>query len=170
MRWTLPLLLALTPLAAAPAQAAAAPGDLSVVIMSGDTTNTTSYGASSSDEWRRAKALQRGKQPLLYVRKDGAAYVIRDAAVLARADAIFKPQRDLGARQGALGAEQGRLGSRMAGAPPRDLARLGAQMSELGSRQSALGAEQSRLATRARPQLEALVADALRRGLAQRVD
>lgn len=194
MRWTLPLLLAIAPLAALHAAPA---GGLSVTLLSGKNSNTTSWN-SSGDDWRRVQALRRGNEPLLYVRQGGSAYVIRDAGVLARADAIMKPQRDLGARQGALGAqqgelgrrqgmigaEQGRLGARMADASVRrsdavaaqmeELGRrqaaLGAQQEALGRRQSALGAEQSRLAERARPQFEALVADAIRRGLAERVN
>lgn len=196
MRWTLPLLLALTPLAAV--QAGPADG-FSFTLLSGKNSNTSSYGkAGKANDWSRAQALRRGNEPLLYVRQGGAAYVIRDAEVLARADALLKPQRELGARQGALGAQQGelgrqqgalgaqqaQLGSLMAdtsvrragdlGAQMGELGRrqsaLGAQQAELGKRQAALGAEQARLASLARPQFEALVADAIRRGLAQRVD
>ena len=189
MRWiVLPLALAI-----APAQQASA-ADLSYVLV-------TSHGSTmsgSSDDFRRAEHYRAGSAPLLYVRQDGRAYVIRDAAILQRAEAIMKPQQDLGARQGelgaqqgelgsrqgALGAEQGRLGARMADSTPRQMAELGRQQGELGrrqaelgrqqaalgERQAALGREQARLVQLARPQFRALVTEAIRKGLAQRVD
>lgn len=194
MRWTLPLLLALTPLAAT--QAVARDG-LSITLVSGRNTNTASYNSNGND-WTRVQSLRQGNQPLLYVRKGDAGYVIRDAAVLAQVAAIMKPQQDLGARQGALGGEQGALGTRqgalgaqqarlggaMAARGPRGAEALAAQMRELGrqqaelgeqqralgQRQAALGEQQSRLASLARPKLEAVVADAIRRGLAKRVE
>lgn len=185
MRWiVLPLALAI-----APAQQASA-ADLSYVLV-------TSHGSTmsgSSDDFRRAEHYRAGSAPLLYVRQDGRAYVIRDAAILQRAEAIMKPQQDLGelgaqqgelgSRQGALGAEQGRLGARMADSTPRQMAELGRQQGELGrrqaelgrqqaalgERQAALGREQARLVQLARPQFRALVTEAIRKGLAQRVD
>jgi hypothetical protein len=194
MRWPLPLLLALAPLA--PLQAAPADG-FGFVLLSGKDRSTSTINGDGTD-WSRAKALRRGDEALLYVRQGGARYVIRDAQILARAEAIMKPQQELGARQGALGAQQGelgarqgelgaqqaRLGSLMADAGVRragDLgaqigelgrrqAELGARQAELGSRQAELGRQQARLAALARPKFEALVADAIRRGLAQRID
>lgn len=194
MRWTLPLLLALAPLAAVQANPSSG---FSITLLSEKGNNTSSYN-SNGDDWRRAQALRRGKEPMLFVRQGSIAYVIRDPAVLARADALIEPQRELGRRQGALGAKQGelgreqgalgiqqaRIGLRQASDQDRRSGTLAAQMEELGQRQaaldaqqealgrrqSALGAEQSRLAARARPQFEALVADAIRRGLAQRVN
>ena len=193
MRYIVPLFLALAPVQALAAQSA---DRMSYVLMSGDGNSSTMNG--STDDLRLAKSLRAGNAPMLYVREGGSAYVIRDAAFLRRADAIMKPQRDLGARQGelgrqqgelgrrqgTLGAEQGRLGRLMADTPPRRMGALGTQMAELGrrqsdlgkqqvalgSRQAALGREQARLAELAKPQFRALVADAIRRGLAQRVD
>jgi len=194
MRWTLPLLLALAPLAAAQA---APETSLSVTLLSGNNSNTTSYNSKDND-WSRVQALRQGNQPLLYVRQGAAGYVIRDPAVIAQAEAIMKPQRELGARQGALGAQQGelgrqqgalgsrqaRLGGAMAARGTRGAEALAAQMRELGrqqaalgerqaalgDRQAALGDQQSRLAAQAKPKFEALVAEAIRRGLAQRVN
>jgi hypothetical protein len=194
MRYIVPLLLALAPV---PALAAPSADRMSYVLMSGD-GNSSSMMNGSSDDLRLAKSLRAGNAPMLYVREGGSAYVIRDAAFLRRADAIMKPQRDLGARQGelgqqqgelgrrqgTLGAEQGRLGRLMADTTLRRMGALGTQMAELGrrqsdlgkqqaalgSRQAALGREQARLAEQAKPQFRALVADAIRRGLAQRVD
>ena len=192
MRWMVPLLLAIAPVQALHAESA---DRLSYVLLTGDGSNMMS---SSSDDIRRARALQAGGAPLLFVRQDGVAYVIRNPAILGRANAIMAPQRELGRRQGALGeqqgelgrkqgalgAEQGRLGALMMNSTPRQMGELGRQQGELGRRQAALGEQQAilgrqqaalgrhqaRLAEAAKPKLRALVADAIRRGLAQRVD
>ena len=192
MRWIVPLLLAIAPVQAAYADSA---DRLSYVLLTGDGSNMMS---SSSDDIRHARALQAGGAPLLFVRQDGVAYVIRNPAILGRANAIMAPQRELGRRQGALGeqqgelgrkqgalgAEQGRLGALMMNSTPRQMGELGRQQGELGRRQAALGEQQAilgrqqaalgrhqaRLAEAAKPKLRALVADAIRRGLAQRVD
>jgi hypothetical protein len=198
MRWIVPLLLAIAPLHAVPTQAAstASADRLSYVFFADGSGN--SFASGNTDDFRRAKAWRAGNAPFLYVRDGGAAYVIRDPAILARARAIMAPQQELGRRQGALGeqqgelgrrqgalgAEQGRLGAMMADARVRELGELGRQMgdlgrrqaalgeqqSALGSRQAALGREQARLAKLAQPQLRALVAEAVRRGVARPVD
>jgi hypothetical protein len=168
----------------------------SYVFLSPGSRSSTMSG--SMDDMRRAEALRSGREGLLYVRQAGVAYVIRDAATLRQAEAIFEPQRALGAqqaelgkrqaslgqRQGRLGAEQGRLGRLQAASAPRGVSELGRQQSELGrqqgelgkqqgvlgQQQGALGREQARLARIADSKLHALVAEAIRRGVAQRVD
>ena len=187
-------LAALAALAMSPAAMAADHG--SYVLFEPGSDSISMSG--SSDDLSRARALRVGNEALLYVRQGGAAYVIRDPATLHQARALFEPQEalgaqqaelgsrqaELGSRQAALGSQQAELGSRQADATPSqaaDLARqqselaqrqgeLGQQQAALGEQQSALGREQSRLARVAQDQLEALVADAMRRGLAQRVD
>ncbi|HWJ59002.1 MAG TPA: hypothetical protein VNR68_05100, partial [Sphingomicrobium sp.] len=62
----------------------------------------------------------------------------------------------------ALGRQQGELGRRQG--------ELGRQQGELGRRQGELGKEQGRLAELAKPQFRALVEEAIRRGVAKRVD
>jgi hypothetical protein len=166
------------------------------VLFASDSDSTSMSG--STDDIRRARAVRNGQEALLYVRQGNAAYVIRDPATLRQAKAIFEPQEDLGAqqgelgrrqgelgaKQGELGAEQGRLGALQANARPREAAELGRQQGELGRRQGELGKqqgelgrqqgelgrEQARLADIAQGQIRALIADALRRGLAQRVN
>ena len=157
----------------------------------------SSMMSGSTDDLRRARSLRAGREGLLYVRRGGAAYVVRDAATLRRAEAIFEPQRALGARQAelgsrqaalgrrqaALGAEQARLGARQAGASPSRAAAFARQQSELGKQQDALGRqqdalgrqqdalgrEQDRLGRQAQERLRALLEDAIRQGVAQRV-
>ena len=197
MRWIVPLLLAIAPAAAVSADTVSTGSTdrLSYVLLTGNDGSTMMSG--SSDDIRRARALRTGDAPLLYVRDHGVAYVIRDAAILRRAEEIMRPQRELGdrqgelgkqqgelgRRQGALGAEQGRLGAKMADARVRELGELGRQQGELGRQQAALGEQQAelgrhqaelgrqqaRLAELAQPQFRALVTEALHRGLAQRV-
>lgn len=198
MRWIVPLLLAIAPAqsALAGSHGAGSVDRLSYVLFDGN--GDSSMMSGSSDDFRRAKAYRAGHSPLLYVRLDDAAYVIRDAALLAQAHAIMEPQRQLGNRQGelgrqqgelgsrqaALGAEQGRLGALMANSTPRQMtalaerqaalgerqASLGAQQEALGERQAELGRQQEQLAELAKPQFRALVNEAIRRGLAQRVN
>ena len=183
------------PATAASTTEAAADKIAYVLLASGSESSSMS---GSMEDMRRARALRTGQEGLLYVRSGGAGYVIRDPATLRRAEAIFAPQRALGERQGELGRQQGELGRRQgelgrqqgelgrqqAEAPPRlaaelgrkqgELGRqqgeLGRQQGELGGRQGELGREQGRLALLANDQIRALVADAIRRGLAQRVD
>jgi bla regulator protein BlaR1 len=181
---------------AGPARAATSESGhrLSYVLMTGDGDSMMS---ASSADYDGARALRAGGAPLLYVRQNGAAYVIRDPAILRRAEQIMQPQQEMGRRQaelgrqqaglggqqGAIGAQQGRLGAMMAASTPaqmralgdqqRDLGRrqeaLGVQQAALGQRQAALGREQARLAALAEPQFRALLDEAIRRGLARRV-
>lgn len=154
--------------------------------------------SGSMDDVRRARAVRSDGEGLLYVRQGASAYVIRDAATLRRAQALFEPQRLLGARQSELGsrqsalgqqqsrlgAQQARLGLRQASSSPQeaealahqqdDLGRqqdaLGRQQDVLGREQDALGREQDRVARIAEEQLRTLVDEAIRSGLAQRVE
>ena len=167
----------------------------SYVLFAADSDSVSMSG--SSEDIRRARGLRNGREPLLYFRDGAAAYVIRDPATLRQAKAIFKPQEDLGLRQGELGrrqgalgrkqaelgAEQARLGVLQASSPPRSAAALGRQQGELGRRQGELGRqqgelgrqqgelgrEQARLARIAQDRIKALVMDAVRRGTAQRI-
>ena len=197
MRWIVPLALAMAPLPALAAHSTDgwSSDRLSYVLMSGDDHHSMMSG--STQDYNRARAYRSGNAPLLYVRLEGAAYVIRDAAILQRAEAIMAPQKELGRRQGALGRqqgelgrrqgalgrEQGRLGRLMADARVREMGAIGRQQGELGRQQGALdvqqaalgrqqgelGREQARLAKLAEPQFRALVSEAIRRGVAQRV-
>ena len=168
----------------------------SYVLMSAGSQSSMMSG--STDDLRRARALRAGREGLLYVRQGGAAFVVRDPATLRRAEEIFAPQRALGARQAelgsrqaglgsrqaALGGEQARLAARQIGASPGSAGAFSRQQSELGERQDALGRqqdvlgreqdalgrEQERLSRQAEAGLRALIADAIRSGVAQRLN
>jgi hypothetical protein len=176
---------------------AAADNDRTAYVLFSQGSRSTTMSGSTED-LGRAKRLRVGGEAMLYVRQGGAAYVIRDPATLRRAGAMFEPQQTLGARQAelgsrqaalgsrqaALGARQARLGAQQAGASPsravvlgREQAALGRRQDELGRQQdvlgrqqSALGRQQASLAREADAKFRALLADALRRGLARRVD
>lgn len=167
--------------------------DGAVILLEAGSRSTMVHGSLS--DLAAARALRRGGEALLYVRHDGRAYVIRDAATVREAEAIFRPQAELGRRQGELGSRQGALGTRQAALGRRqaeiglrqasagrsdgdsrlqdELGRLqdelGRQQEALGRQQSALGREQERLGREAAAKIRALVEDALRRGVAQPV-
>jgi hypothetical protein len=154
--------------------------------------------SGSTDDVSRARSLQADGQALLYVRQGGSAYVIRDPATLRKAKSLFEPQEalgrqqaELGSRQAALGRQQAQLGRQQADLSYRriddargdveDVARrqeaLSLQQSLLGKQQAALGRQQAELGRQQRDlgrvadeQMRILFADALRSGLAQRVD
>jgi hypothetical protein len=183
-----------------PAQAVAnvhRPSDSQTYVLFSEGSGSTTMSGSMED-MHRARALRAGREALLYARHEGIAYVVRDAATLRRAQAIFEPQQAMGARQAelgarqaalgrrqaALGAEQARIGRQQAAASPQRAAALGHQQAELGRQQdtlgrqqdalgreqSALGREQERLGREAHAQLRRLLAEAIRTGVARRAD
>lgn len=129
LRWLAMAAFVATTMSAIPTQASEGPAftsssDDSFILLTGK--NSTMMRGSTAD-LHEARRLRSGGEPLLYFRRDGKAYVVRDAAVLRQAEAIMKPQADLGARQGELGARQGALGARQG--------ELGRQQATLAVRQ-----------------------------------
>lgn len=186
--------MASAPGAAETARAGWAASDSYILMRAGENASLMMHG--STDDLRRARALRTGGEPLLYVRRDGKAYLIRDAATLRQADAIFAPQQALGRQQAALGSRQAGLGSRQAALggrqaelssrqvaarrPSADFSReqeelgrqqaaLGEQQRALGEQQARLGEEQARLARAAQAKFRALVDASLRRGVAREI-
>ncbi len=157
--------LALTALAGAPAHAMvgpaepaawrAAPGaaptwerrvddELRFVYFRDDRSTTMS---GSDGDVARARRYRRSGEPLLWFRRDGREYVVRDPHVLREVDDLWEPvsrigaeQGRIGARQGALGAEQGRHGARQG--------EIGARQGRVGARQGLIGARLGVLAAR----------------------
>jgi bla regulator protein BlaR1 len=103
------------------------------VLLSGD--NAT-MGGSMAD-LHRAKALSTGGKDLLYVRRNGKSYVIRDPKMLEQARASFEPQTKLGSQQAELGKKQAELGMKQA--------ELGKKQAELGMKQAEFGKKQAEL-------------------------
>ena len=110
----------------------------------------------------------------LWFRRDGKAYVVRDAATLTQADAAWAKTRELNAQMGALSArmqphseKMQALGARMQALqvevvqPPEmetariEMERLGRRMQALGERQGALGARMAGADAAERDRLQA---------------
>jgi beta-lactamase regulating signal transducer with metallopeptidase domain len=119
-------------------------GENSWVYLSGE--NTSMSGSSSDlEEVKRLRGRDQGD--LLWFKRDGKAYVVRDAATLQRVKEIWRPVGELGAQQGKLGAQQGKLGAEQ-GKLGAQQGGLGAQQGKLGAQQGVLGARQGALAAR----------------------
>jgi beta-lactamase regulating signal transducer with metallopeptidase domain len=99
--------------------------DESFVLFYGDRDSVTMSGSTGDvDRARRLRGSSKGD--LLWFRRGGKEYVIRDSALLKQVEDLYKPVGELGARQGELGGRQGELGGRQGA---------------LGAKQGALGAE-----------------------------
>ncbi|KQO01481.1 hypothetical protein ASF01_17540 [Stenotrophomonas sp. Leaf70] len=92
---------------------------------------------------QQARRLDDGNGVLL-LRRDGNAYVVRDAGLLSRFEQAFAESTRLGEEQGRIGEHQGRLGERQG--------EIGERMGEIGSRIGELAARQAELALAAHRQ------------------
>ena len=101
------------------------------VLIDGDDVSM----AGDSDDVRTARRLQQGHAPVLWVRKNGKQYVVRDAATVQQMKAAHAPVQALGEQQGALGEQQGALGERQG--------ELGSKQGELGMKMAAIGVERA---------------------------
>jgi|CZKS01.1.fsa_nt_gi beta-lactamase regulating signal transducer with metallopeptidase domain len=79
----------------------------SYIIVSGD---ETTMSGSNGDFDRALGFRYKIGDEYIWFRRDGKAYVIRDAGILKAAHKLFEPQHELGRRQGELGEQQGKLG------------------------------------------------------------
>ncbi|PPT74379.1 hypothetical protein XaplCFBP3122_17070 [Xanthomonas arboricola pv. populi] len=80
----------------------------------------------SVDDLKHVRRLAGKDGQLMWFRKDGKQYVVRDPDTFKRMNALYAPVTKLGQAQGALGERQGELGEQQG--------ELGAQMGELGAR------------------------------------
>ncbi|WP_226427992.1 M56 family metallopeptidase [Xanthomonas sp. NCPPB 2865] len=80
----------------------------------------------SVDDLKHVRRLAGKDGQLMWFRKDGKQYVVRDPDTFKRLNAAYAPVTKLGQAQGALGERQGELGEQQG--------ELGAQMAELGAR------------------------------------
>ena len=109
--------------------------DESFVLLYGDRDSVTMSG--STDDIRRAKDLRgSGKGDLLWFRRGGKEYVVRDSALLKEVTGLYKPVAEMGARQGELGGRQGELGARQG--------KLGAEQGALGAQLGTIAADRAR--------------------------
>lgn len=113
----------------------------SYILTSGD--NTIMSG--STRDLERVRVLREGGKDLLWVRRDGKEYVIRDPETLKQVRASFDMPRELGEQQAALGQKQAALGQQQAEIG-RKQAEIGHQQAQLGVKQAELAREQADLA------------------------
>jgi bla regulator protein BlaR1 len=108
-----------------------------VFLRSSDTTSMN----GTEEDFRRAKTFRRHPaDQLIWFKKNGNEYVIRDQAMLAAAEEAYRPLDRLGDEQGRLGDEQGQLGDRQG--------TLGARQGRHGDEQARLGEKQAELSAR----------------------
>lgn len=152
------------------------------ITMSGDQADLS--------EVRRLKKTTKGD--FLYFRHDGKAWLLDDAALLARIDAAWLPTKKLGAQMDAYGRQMDQYGKVMDGygrqmdalarkgaedeAVAQQMKALGKQMSEagkpmheLGKQMDALGKEQGRASREADQQVRDIIREALGKGKASAV-
>lgn len=111
--------------------------DYAYVIMRGREITAS----AESRDFKDSRRLQAGSTaPMIYVRKGSKTYLIRDAATVQKAQALWKPVSDLGEQQGKLGEAQGKLGSQQGA--------LGAKQGALGSQMGELGRQNAQIALR----------------------
>jgi bla regulator protein BlaR1 len=139
-----------------PAPVPAAPGIQSAQRKSDEAPHLTfvffldddqSTMSGSTADIGRARRFRSGGGQLLWFRKDGREYIVRDPDMLREVQAIWLPVNQLGDEQGQVGAKQGALGSRQGDIGAKQ-GELGAEQGRLGARQGALGARQGMLASR----------------------
>jgi beta-lactamase regulating signal transducer with metallopeptidase domain len=119
------------------------------------------HGTISSGDFddRRLELRHDGNERVLWFRRNGKAYEVRDSAAIEQAAAIVQPmaeigrqQGEIGAKQGAIGAQQGVMGARQGEVGARQGA-VGARQGELGARQGTLGAREAQELTKAEREL-----------------
>jgi hypothetical protein len=125
--------------------------------------SNTSCSISDDDAWTRIRTLQDEVEStgheVMWFSFDGKDYVVRDQAVIERAQGIMQPVNDLGRKQGQLGREQGELGRKQG-----ELGRLEGRIGQLEGRfarlQATSGSESRSELEDLRQQLDELRADA----------
>ncbi len=88
----------------------------------------------------KARALQRAQETLLWVRRGGDAYVVRDRTLLQRAQDAYAPMRDMARQQGQMAGRQGELAGRRSGLAARESA-LSMRRVELDRERAAISGE-----------------------------
>jgi bla regulator protein blaR1 len=84
----------------------------------------------------KVKSLRDGDKPMVWFRRDGKDYVVRDAGYVERAQGAYAPVTELAQMQGKLAGEEGRLAGEDGGLAAREgslAARLGGLEAERGS-------------------------------------
>jgi beta-lactamase regulating signal transducer with metallopeptidase domain len=104
---------------------------------------SVSMSGTTGDVARARSYQSNPDEPLLWFRRDGQDYIVRDPAFLAQLSEVFQPMDELGQKQGQLGDRQGELGDRQ-GKLGEEQGRLGAQQGELGAKQGQAAVQMNR--------------------------
>ena len=112
----------------------------------------------------------------LYMERGSKAYLVTEADTLDRVRHILLPQSRLsqqqaalGTKQAALGLKQAQLGMQQIGASEAKQRELERKQKELGKQQEALGARQEALQTETDKAVDAILDQAISRGIAKLV-
>jgi len=96
--------------------------------------------SGSSEDTDRAKSLRKGNEQMLWLRRGGREYIVRDPAVLNQVQDIFRPLQQIGGEQAKIGAKQAEIGGRQA--------EIGSKQAAIGRKQAEIGAKQARVGSR----------------------
>ncbi len=152
-------LLSCTMISAAPAVAkdrAARQPPFDWVLVEGDNNKMS----GSMEMVGRARGQQQDDEPLLYVERDGRAWVFREQVVIDRVRASWAPADALGKKMGKLGDKMSEIGDRQSalgkkmGAIGNEMGRVGREMAGLhpdDDRRERLQAEMERLQEQMEP-------------------
>ena len=91
----------------------------------------------SSQDLSSVKSLQKGSDPMLWFRRNGKAYVVRDSAYVERAQGAYAPVVEISKMQGQLAGKEGSLAGQDGG--------LAAREGGMAARQGSLDAERAQL-------------------------
>ena len=94
-----------------------------------------------------ARRYRRNGERLLWFRKAGREYVIRDPSAIDQVLNLWAPVNVIGDEQGKVGTRQGEIGARQGEIGTRQ-GRIGAEQGAIGAQQGAIGERQGRLAER----------------------
>lgn len=94
-----------------------------------------------------ARRYRRNGERLLWFRKAGREYVIRDPSAIDQVLNLWAPVNVIGDEQGKVGTRQGEIGARQGEIGTRQ-GRIGAEQGVIGAQQGAIGERQGRLAER----------------------
>lgn len=109
--------------------------------------NRDRHGVTMSGSWEDAQRIkqQYGGERVLWFRRDGKSYLVKDQAVIDEAEQINRPVAEIGAKQGEVGAKQGAIGAKQGAVGARQ-GEVGAKQGAIGAKQGAIGAKQGMLA------------------------
>ena len=96
--------------------------------------------SGSTGDIERARRHRRSGEPMLWFRRDGQEYVVRDPRVLREVGELWEPVSRIGEEQGRLGAQQGTLGA--------EQGKHGARQGEIGAKLGVVGARQGVVSSR----------------------